>query len=983
MRVTDLFYFDKNGVNLNLTGTDGVLHGSMFLEAVSRNLYSTEKIIVVEKKADGTFGYPDLSYGERLEFVFEDTSEATLINLFTFDAFGCPNEDTSALTYEEYNCPELRKSDSAVIEAGDAIDSYAQINICFCNENDNYDTFMRTLSIKHTDISGVTETIAKIDIFCESVPEDTRLKAVAGNLGYDLFEKDCSIFRDTDIKEPIPDYKFLNDKRKEIILEGHNIYPYIGSYRGLLNVLKYFGYSDITIREWWKNIDPGTADYMKHILASKYSLSGPEKVESFSGTKMSLPNKSYKKTNRIALCWDINRLDTGNYIKTSQFTLPPQIEVYAFTIEEVLIKLYNLKRKLEDEFLPVNVNIKDIIGEICGVTGLAVSHHAKTDMISYVETGNRCGFTLDTNFAYIEDLRPFMTFPLGGVIPTGAVTLEDIQSLGLSLFNTDYNTYPAPVSGNMITGADGFTMAETDETDVTDSDIEQECVDTTGHFDGGVPISVDSSDFGGLYAVNNPKNGISCYRWEFYKADNNGADNIFLAHYSRYSPKLRFNAVRANSLRAVSNCLPDDKNAVCGALVRLICDCGDATWQSASDFSWDLLDNATWETCKAYINNISRVQWTVVGADENNSDVKIEITGEILKGYGDIAVVLPKTGSYSINMRSWDWFNNMSDCYKTRCVEVLPKNVEISGWYESLSPKATIDSLGSATYDSLDRAEYATLYAYPQDPMSSMAVRRSDGEILTDGAFLYDNIDARWNDMQDKCWDFLMLTSDFPGHIIINGFTNGSRNGLAGMMLEIITKDERHFAIELAFDDINSLAEQLNGLYNEPGVIGEVMSKFEFQKYSVSPVQGKEPQLVGISKNPDSDKLIKEVRICNLTEVAIDIDGTVVYDESINYGGQYIPYEFRNPKWDTVETLLTFKEIPRYTSVILDYTKTKIVSKQNPKWEIVSDNGFSLQSDKEIVHYVFTEPGCYTANLELEDRNGNTYKGTKRIFLIK
>ena len=39
----------------------------------------------------------------------------------------------------------------------------------------------------------------------------------------------------------------LNEKRKELMMEGSNIYPYIGSYKAIINAIKFFGYENLIL----------------------------------------------------------------------------------------------------------------------------------------------------------------------------------------------------------------------------------------------------------------------------------------------------------------------------------------------------------------------------------------------------------------------------------------------------------------------------------------------------------------------------------------------------------------------------------------------------------------------------------------------------------------------------------------------------------------------------------------------------------------
>ena len=54
--------------------------------------------------------------------------------------------------------------------------------------------------------------------------------------------------------------KQLNEKRKELMIEGHNIYPYVGTYKAIINALKFFGYNNLSIVELWRNINPDDYD---------------------------------------------------------------------------------------------------------------------------------------------------------------------------------------------------------------------------------------------------------------------------------------------------------------------------------------------------------------------------------------------------------------------------------------------------------------------------------------------------------------------------------------------------------------------------------------------------------------------------------------------------------------------------------------------------------------------------------------------------
>ena len=80
------------------------------------------------------------------------------------------------------------------------------------------------------------------------------------------------------------------------MIEGHNIYPYVGTYKAIINALKFFGYNNLNIVELWRNINPDDYDnFGKLYHASKYSLNKEETI-SYGNKNIPLPSKNFKKT---------------------------------------------------------------------------------------------------------------------------------------------------------------------------------------------------------------------------------------------------------------------------------------------------------------------------------------------------------------------------------------------------------------------------------------------------------------------------------------------------------------------------------------------------------------------------------------------------------------------------------------------------------------------------------------------------------------
>ena len=375
-----LYFFDKHGKNYNMnydSSTDKWT-GDIFLPQVSIDLFEVGQLFILQKMKDSVsntfmFGYP---HGTQPAPTGESacnwevswkTNDPTEIFLFQFNKDF--NTGTQSALVQEPDGPPLIKVDKVLAPlqydpnqtidgegyiVTDQIKSEAlQVDLTFSSPFEN--TYKRTLVI--TDKCTNT-TVAEFTVYAESIEEDERLRVMTQNMGYNVIASDSSVFRDTNLKEALPDYVEINLKRKEIMLEGSNIYPFIGSYKGLINAIKFFGYDNLKLKEFWKNVNANSPEFGKYILSSSVDLFSP--TAQFDDLKITLPNKNFRKTSMFSLIYRINRIVPDKFTDED---LPITEELQDFTIEEILIKLFGLKRKLEKEYLPLNAHIKGITAE--------------------------------------------------------------------------------------------------------------------------------------------------------------------------------------------------------------------------------------------------------------------------------------------------------------------------------------------------------------------------------------------------------------------------------------------------------------------------------------------------------------------------------------------------------------------------------------------------------------------------------------------
>lgn len=385
MDISKLRFFDKNGYNLNFeyNNTRECWEGNIYLPPVSVGLYSNTTVFVLEEIELPTNQDENKKHykSEELETIYvfprkdgsnnKITFQWDIVNdfvdeffMFTFDEDYTPTKH-SALQYSYNNGPDcepllITKFDTYEVLLDDT-DLYNRkckrvlpIHVAFSSPAQfDGNTFKRTLVMNYGN-----RTIARITYFAESVEEDERLKIWNYNLGYNIQPEDTIIFKNSGLEEPRPDYVLLNEKRKELLIEGHNIYPFVGSYKAIMGAIKFFGYDNLNLVEFWRNINPNDDNYGKLVMSPKYVLSNKENTF-IKDSVITFPNSSYRKANRLAFTYTINT-PTGD---VDLYELPYVKEDFKFSINEIILKLMALRKKLNKEFMPSSSKIIDIIGE--------------------------------------------------------------------------------------------------------------------------------------------------------------------------------------------------------------------------------------------------------------------------------------------------------------------------------------------------------------------------------------------------------------------------------------------------------------------------------------------------------------------------------------------------------------------------------------------------------------------------------------------
>lgn len=394
-KIKNLRFFNKEG-NLIDTSYDeklNLLQSNVYLPSVSVNLIENETIYILEeiysKKSEGDveIDYDTPRIGKSIRLYFHK-------NKYKFFTVNSPFDEYPLISQEIEQC--FYPSDNNSL---DSIDDKHVIN----ESQKIGDPFKANVMIKSKDEGAISdiliieidgEIVAEITFHCECVGEDERFTKKLADFGEYIAENEEYIFRNSDISEVLPNHDTLNKKRKEFLIELHNIKPYFSSYKGIINILNLFDYSDLKLKEYWYDV-----------RANKMF---PEIINLYEEKQLDNPlnyNPNYKKTTFFGLFYDYNKVLEGHYTEDG---LPIVVDNFLFSNDEILIKLFGLKSWLSDREIGGVCTIIDIIGEFVYFNKYNINFWLDNIEFSTKKYGAQPKFEVENSLIYIEDLRPYM-----------------------------------------------------------------------------------------------------------------------------------------------------------------------------------------------------------------------------------------------------------------------------------------------------------------------------------------------------------------------------------------------------------------------------------------------------------------------------------------------------------------------------------------------------------------------------------------------
>lgn len=974
MVVKNLEFFDKDGYNLNLNWNEQkqIWEGNIFFPRVSVGLYENTTIYITEYDgvdSDDVYTYPtgegNIAFQWDLANKFVDE-----FFMFNFDEY-YEIKDTSALVYTPYDGPIcetliINRFDKFIAPLlGNSIgierDDLLEVHIAFiAAENSAETTYKRTLVLSYE--NGYTKyEIARITFFAETIEEDERLKVWNENLGYSLKQEDSIIFKQSDIHECMPNFEMLNEKRKELMLEGHNIYPYIGSYKAILNMIKFFGYDNLNIVEYWKNINKYDSEFGKIYRTYVYSIKD-KKTISTKRKQISLNTKNFQKLSNISLVYNINHPEKIDGYKYDEYGLPNVIEDFdkdkrddfILTIEEALVKLFALKKKLNDEFMPGSTKITDVIGEgnYFGIN--LIGNNPQISTVNYVESKGYVDFSVfPDKYCYITENEDFDRY------------LAEKKGISVDASISKIGDKTITELVEMYYGADSDSDSDNNITDITINEIDKRSLGST---------------------INNllkKENDYVCKVYEEYY-------NSIYVNCSREIPEAR------NIYKDIIDDIPNDpygENDITPDMTI----CAKVVLKGNFDKNIDSTSIIEWK-----ITHVEKA-WSVI------------YSGDI-KTYGNVFVQLPYLGNYDVEMKVWDLYNHCSKQYTKDAIIVDSYNIEIKGFYYDARPlpnELKYDLIIPQEYQDVVENKYRYYLWYKDDSETSSKIgivtrKKNSTEITLSDVFCVVKDDDFENiiDTDGENWISIVNTEDDGDNIlkfswmyyIVNDeidasdsdFLNNDKILLYGVDTYIFDRE----LTDVPFDENESYAPEWNkdALYHVIKNNVDKMYSFALQEHLYEDCENTSMR----NYRPDGSVNFEG------PYYKFDVDNILYKAEKGYKEYDHLNSEIVNLKpgehYKYVRYINSVVDIKPLTWVLLgfDYSNItgRIINNEYPKWTLTLI-GDELDSDEEFrndkivathnglyLTYLFEYEGTYKVKLELMDVNGNKYEMEKSIIIV-
>ena len=1050
----NLRFFNGTENELNLLyNEDNYWEGTVHLPEVSVGLYESFNLFILEEVIDsvGTTFYStpisDLNPSSSFNFEWEDDRnsskdiilygtkvENNVVKVQQLDSVNIDVLDQSVL-----NAPPLP---GGIKEVAQYFNNALQINVALTSANE--EVHHRVLKITD-DASG--EIVAKIKIYGETVGEDERLRDLLQNFGATLDDGDFIIFKEHDINEYSPDWMLMNQKRKELLLELHNIKPFIGTYKAILNAIDFFGYNNITLKEYWLNINQNSDSFGK-----LKAVPVPDTNTGFSykkRKKFNLPSSTMKKTSRFSLVYKLNKPD-GTF---DNWDIPNVEEVFDFAPEEILIKLYGLKNKLQKEYLPLQAKIVDITGEGDFFDQKNINTWNNQEPIWNYNEGKAVDFEI-----YPKDKQLFVesyalvnsSNLLIGATGHTRVELDEFGSLNKKYVqlntianatdpNADYITVsivagyrlrirsyeydPGNPDNPLSTGLSGTNLQIGDfvRTD-TGEFVEILNIQTSS---GNLLIDIDNvyvwnssyefNDEAIATSAPGTQTGISTIVQSFSLQGANHENEIMISDFEEF-----YDQYYTDSKNVWNDNLLGHYDIPVGAPLILECTSLPQDWDNAK-FTWGDAKDPQINWNNWWKQHVYEMEWIITGPKNYKQSYKgkvgywesdgVPAPNETLTWHPEflrLAIMVPYSGDYSVELKLIDLYGFTSHYRKDDMFNVKVKPLELYGIYQWKDihnwntwksdwgssggywdlPTENLQKVQNSfqsLYLTMDRANY--LHDLSQGRRFSLVRRYIDYDPTNPTGYLETEGPYQWSELETVTWNHGK-----------HNWWNATRIGMDLTASFKIT--EIYEENILVIEHFNPITKQIEiGSHTiQQSTPANNFDLAAWQLVADELNQSTDPVISKFNYNPvyedtnnDGTNDVFHFILCvgkNYSEMN-DFE-TVTIDQGIGLGTgvvmgevHYVPY---NPTFDTVRIINGSANVERSTHVTVSYDKSEMPGIRKMTWKIFNDtnpNFNDIYYDNMWLTYVFKNPGAYRIALEVEDTNGNKNSTERNMIFVK
>lgn len=200
--------------------------------------------------------------------------------------------------------------------------------------------------------------IGTFNMTAETEGEDERYRAFIANFGLPSLDDIEPAFRETNMDEDLPDYISRNKHAKKLFLSYSEIFPYAGTYKALVNAVKFLGYDDIFFKEWYKNIGNPTPNDDGYVAFDV--VFGSNSHINTINSKPIEERIHLRKMNWLSIVYKLNE-EVGGV--EDKWGFPGTKENINYYNTDNLVKLLSLREWLDKYIVGVNCRITDVSGE--------------------------------------------------------------------------------------------------------------------------------------------------------------------------------------------------------------------------------------------------------------------------------------------------------------------------------------------------------------------------------------------------------------------------------------------------------------------------------------------------------------------------------------------------------------------------------------------------------------------------------------------